>query len=49
MFKGAELGAPETGGAVVPPVSVAWLAGKWATGTATSAASGIPWRENINS
>lgn len=43
MFKGEELGAPDTGAAAAP-VSVDWLAGKWATGTATSAASGIPWR-----
>lgn len=41
IFKGDELGAPETG-AVAPPVSVARLSGIWATGTATSAVSGIP-------
>lgn len=54
ILRGEELGTPEAGAAgaapdpataavdeLIPPVS--WSAGKWATGTATSAASGIPW------
>lgn len=42
IFKGDELGAPETGVAVAPPVSIGWLVGGRATGAATSVVSGIP-------
>lgn len=42
IFKGDELGPPEVGGAVTPPVSIGWLDGGRATGAAISAASGIP-------